>query len=620
MKKYMFFVFFFFLIFINSHAREIAYLAENMQFDCDKAVLDFPETMPKEKINRMKNYLYSRGIDKVYSIKDLKPEDSQCFVIVYKIYDTENDSLKRFFDLPSNIVFSKKKIVFGDIIKEKGDNLSGVFRIKGGCLFVADDIDNFCDFRYLYAQKSAYIFDNKVFKNSYVYDSSYSYLNCEIPVFMAIKDLDYYFKSLKEIHPILLNNKNVLQFIYLEEDAFADLTKNSHNGSIRIKDFMRILCETAAFFNDGHTYIATYYYKPNNNNSKGCGFPPFFLDYRSGDFYISNVLLTKLDKKFIGAKILKLNGEAPLEFFSPIFDLCSAETISYKVKYFCYEQFFLYSLSNIFKENQKLKVETSEGKFIVNCVDANTFKLINKPYEPNKKGIQTAFYQNGEIGYFFLPGFRNNYKFREKVKDFMKEVFKKKSKAIIIDIRDNPGGDSNFAEFLLSFLADKPFKMYSAIEGKNSPQLIKDYYPFIEKEFGISRTSEFSKIREYKPYNGLKPFKGKVYILINKGVFSTATDFSAVVQDYKLGKLIGYETGGLPSSFGNCVMVTLPFSGIKCAISAKKYYRAKYTPENADRGVIPDVPLNEEKLKPYKNDKDPFLSFVLDYVKGDLKK
>ena len=94
-------------------------------------------------------------------------------------------------------------------------------------------------------------------------------------------------------------------------------------------------------------------------------------------------------------------------------------------------------------------------------------------------------------------------------------------------------------------------------------------------------------------------FDGKVYLLVDNGTYSSANTFAAVFRDYSLGEIIGYETGEPPIAFGNSIMLSLRHSGINYAVSACTYSPSRPRPGDDRHGVIPDVPLSDELLRPY---------------------
>ena len=118
-----------------------------------------------------------------------------------------------------------------------------------------------------------------------------------------------------------------------------------------------------------------------------------------------------------------------------------------------------------------------------------------------------------------------------------------------------------------------------------------------------------------KPPPRKNRFHGRFILLTDNGVFSSATDFAAIIKDFHLGLIIGYETGGVPTSFGDVVGVTLPYSGIELAVSFKRFLAP--VPEHGDdtHGVIPDIVATDVLLAKYRTAEDPVLALALDIAR-----
>ena len=120
--------------------------------------------------------------------------------------------------------------------------------------------------------------------------------------------------------------------------------------------------------------------------------------------------------------------------------------------------------------------------------------------------------------------------------------------------------------------------------------------------------------------SGRKPdafFEGRVYLLVNKGTFSMASSFATMLRDYKVGTIIGYETGGMPITNGGPHRFTLKNSRIPCHVAWTQMLPPIALPGDDQNGVIPDVPLNDQKLADFRGEQDPALAFILRYIKTD---
>lgn len=164
-------------------------------------------------------------------------------------------------------------------------------------------------------------------------------------------------------------------------------------------------------------------------------------------------------------------------------------------------------------------------------------------------------------------------------KDFLDSAFavikNRKITSLIVDVRDNGGGDDNYGALLYSYLSQKPFR-YFASKASNTHTVKPDENPLL----GIQKPQPDS-------------FAGKVYTLTNGISFSTTADFCATARSNKRAIFVGEETGGgyYGNTSGGRTEVTLPNSGIVVNIPLYKYLNAVQKTELPDRGIIPDYPV-----------------------------
>lgn len=107
-------------------------------------------------------------------------------------------------------------------------------------------------------------------------------------------------------------------------------------------------------------------------------------------------------------------------------------------------------------------------------------------------------------------------------------------------------------------------------------------------------------------------FPGTVYVLTSATTFSSATNFCAAIKDVQLGTLIGEETGGVPSSFGDVYQFVLLHTGILGGVSYKYFVRPNGASDG--HGVLPDreVPTTAADIV---QGRDPVLEYAIQLIK-----
>ena len=190
------------------------------------------------------------------------------------------------------------------------------------------------------------------------------------------------------------------------------------------------------------------------------------------------------------------------------------------------------------------------------------------------------------------------------VEETFRTLREKGTRALIIDLRGDGGGEDMYGAMLVSYLTDKPFRYFDHINLKTiAPS------PFF-KEHSDWRTELEGHLREGTTPNpaggylatatlhpgvaeqlpGKYPFLGKVFVVIDGGTFSTAADFCAVTHHLKRATFIGEETGGgyYGNNSGIEARVTLPNSKLRVRVPMYEYWNAVPGYDGKRRGTRPD--------------------------------
>lgn len=188
--------------------------------------------------------------------------------------------------------------------------------------------------------------------------------------------------------------------------------------------------------------------------------------------------------------------------------------------------------------------------------------------------------------------------------------------SLIVDLRQNGGGNSSLGDALLRWLSPKPFRQYSLIEAKVSlpvKQALGCDRPDSSDCWPELRAAPLGSLLSFappqnQPHPAAKRFKGKVYALIGPETFSSAADLAASLKDYGLATLIGEETGGLASSYGETHRFRLRHSGLEAGVSWKYFIRP--SGDRRPEGVRPDLSV-DASLPATPEAADPALTMVL---------
>lgn len=221
---------------------------------------------------------------------------------------------------------------------------------------------------------------------------------------------------------------------------------------------------------------------------------------------------------------------------------------------------------------------------------------------------------------------------------FLDSVFKSlKTNGIpnlVLDIRNNPGGNNPNDLKLFTYLAKRPFRenkqafiafkkvpfpQYFAWESAD-PQNRKRERKYQEKEwqeeFSVKKDGKYLQNQQINPYwyPDSNRFTGNVYVLIDENVGSAASHFAAHVRDNSDAVLVGVETvGGYYEHNGHIpVEYELPGSKIRTRFSIVCVSQdvSEHPKQPKGHGVMPDyavLPSYDDFLA----NRDAQMEFVL---------
>ncbi|MBC7933851.1 MAG: hypothetical protein H7Y86_00635 [Rhizobacter sp.] len=218
--------------------------------------------------------------------------------------------------------------------------------------------------------------------------------------------------------------------------------------------------------------------------------------------------------------------------------------------------------------------------------------------------------------------------------NFCKNAFellyhKKNIPSLIIDLRENTGGDLYNSSLLFSYLCKEPFKEYEKAETKiryiKQAGYLTSSFSLNKKEtVNLKLTTDFSRTSSagfYKMEDSLigrwtpdkYSFKGNIYVITNSRVTSAASYFSVMVKNSGVGKVVGEETSGgnySGNGFTN-LRYTLPYSKIELVFP---YCHLVYTykeKQNRGTGLVPDFEI-ADTYSSFRNNEDRQLMFIRD--------
>ncbi len=190
----------------------------------------------------------------------------------------------------------------------------------------------------------------------------------------------------------------------------------------------------------------------------------------------------------------------------------------------------------------------------------------------------------------------------------------KGAKTLIIDLRQNPGGDNSFSDPLVAWFAGRPFKFASSFRIKSSPEAAASNQARLDGNPGAAAGVSGLFARKYAetapgdifefeldetpPRKGRR-FTGNVYVLVDRHSYSNAVSVAAIIQDYGFGKVMGEKTSDMATTYGSMESFSLPSTDIK--VGFPKSHIVRPSGDEISDGVTPDF-IIESPIRPAKDD------------------
>jgi len=431
------------------------------------------------------------------------------------------------------------------------------------------------------------------FEQKHPYDFFYKKISKE----QVKNDFAFWLETMEASHVNLYHSISKPQLSSL----FSDLLKKQ-SDSLSHTETVFLFSRLSAALNEGHLGLVSSRITDSLYNNS-LRFPFMIRKAEKDAWYISYDLSTaqQLD---MNDKIVRINGITVEELNKRYFDFFGGlDTWKYEqIGFYSRKLLFLDGIHSPFhidaiKENGEKRSFTVAG-FSRSQADSINRVLAAKMNSQGNKPYEFRFLPEG-IGYLNYRSMRNDR--AEPFEKFLDETFTRlndsSAKGLIIDLRENGGGDSQLGELLLRYFNRKPYIFAGGMKWKISApyktflkgqvnyneadnrfymsQKDGDTYVYINKELKKAETKE--------PF-----FSGKVAFLIGTGTFSSANMLADGVVSYQLAKTFGEPTGESPNDFGEMFNFMLPNSYIIARGSTKLFTRANR--DEKDLGpVIPDV-------------------------------
>ena len=457
------------------------------------------------------------------------------------------------------------------------------------------------------------------------------------------KDVVYLTELIKQTYPRLNSKISINDYNLLSKQLLSKTSEinNDFEFEILIHKFMALL-------EDGHSTSIIEYPKGSKYH--------YFL-YKEKDNWIIGNVDKSIDSNVIGSKVLYINNISINDIEKKINSFQCGEN-----SYLRYQRFLQWPVvePNYWKAigvcNNNFNLEfitiKNDKKYRFTIKPSKDFQEYNIKIKKSKynftKQQNNGFYyktdsinsyaylqMNTSLDYVSIKNGINNYtnfltrpivlwylkKQTQDAKNFgvllqslFREIEEKNIKSLIVDLRNNTGGDENTGKQLIWYLTNnqniKGFSNYLQVSPylkqqvkdvyKGYNKLYKEKYnkslPF--KEINVTREFEnkpyfYSITNDKSPYlldSTISKFNGKVYVLVGTKTFSAGQLLATTLSDNNLATVVGQPTGNKPTTQTGASGFKLPNTKLIVYISYSFLERPN-TKKNEEKALFPDVEL-----------------------------
>lgn len=388
--------------------------------------------------------------------------------------------------------------------------------------------------------------------------------------------------GLSEIHPDIFSICRQADLLNAVNQAVETLP-----DSINIMELYRKVAPIVAMIGDGHTNLQFPY---NNVFTADLKRMPLFVDVLTNR---QLVCISSLDSVIPrGAKVLEINGHTASDIIDSMEPFVSGERPHFKLARINSDFTALYQMlypADSYTISFSVHDEATPQTITFPAINFNEIKKRCPSTKTSSKSDTYAFEIDNENN-FAVMDFRS-FSDVERMELFADSMFTVLHKSnignLIIDIRNNGGGNSAVGDVLLRYISPCPFLQMDKI-------LVR-ITSLSQKLIGVTNVTPGLTYKELTPDDYIKPlsieeghYQGNVYLLTSNKSFSSAGSFAWTFKECRMGVVIGEETGGMNVCYGDILGYHLPISKMICTVSFKRFWQF-HANENDIHGTIPDI-------------------------------
>lgn len=417
---------------------------------------------------------------------------------------------------------------------------------------------------------------NSVCKDSSVITQKFSLSDLQ-------SDFDYIVQYIEDNNPMLFTDRQNV-------DSTITRQRKLIEGDMTLMDFFRVIAPVVSSYNCGRTRLLL----PNEiNDFFYHGYDLFPLETRIVNkklYVIDNYSDATIE---LGSEIISINGLSIENIFAEIQKGSSTDGLNDTSIYSGYLNTNFAYFYYLFIDEFAIEYEIDYIDYI--SKEAKSLKLdgIKRSNIIFEQGSGLPFEYNVFSNYAYIDinsfiGWNGVDEFYDFFEETFKDISEKDIKNLIIDLRDNSGGDPRISSDLFSYIFESSQPYFDSTS--------------INNLYGLPEI-----IQNSEPH-----YNGEIYVLVNGGSYSTTAQLIALIENQNIATIIGEEIGGSYTYSDSTTFFPTQYTQISIQ-SSTTILSVVVSEEMDDTPIVPNYEVSLS-IENYLNNTDDVMDYVVSLI------
>jgi Peptidase family S41 len=377
----------------------------------------------------------------------------------------------------------------------------------------------------------------------------------------------------------------------VERDAYEQKKASilaSLDRSMTRETFYRAIAPIDGEFRDGHTGVRRPEEEWQVYKGSNAGVVPLLIELDDQGVIVKQSLAGSIPP---GARLRSINGEDAASLMDQFVGWTSGETLAFRRSYVA-ERFAAIAWAAGLRSPYTIAWTSPDGAPGRATMDGTSLKSLD---EARGTVGSTPFHLQIEDGVAHVV-ISSLDEPRNRFEVFLKSTFTRirdeKVRTVVLDLRQNGGGDSRQGDLLQSYLSDDKLPALSQVTVRTSPEVKARYRTLLPEGFGwipihtlVPMLRGIQQGPDYGFYtfdpdgatptprlfkNGLA-FHGELYVLVSPNTYSSAVIFAVPLKYWKRAVFVGEPAGEPLTFYGDNYEFDLPHTKLEASVSHKTF-------------------------------------------------